>query len=78
MKEGATVPGLKVRQAKEIRIVCKFLPDIDLQPVRHQKQYSIHVTAQMQRCISLIICGQQIGPELVQEATYFHIATGRG
>lgn len=78
MKEGANAGGLKSKQTRDIRIVCKFLPDIDLQPIRHQKLYSVHMTAQVQRCISLIICGQQIGPELVQEATYFHVAAGGG
>lgn len=55
-----------------------FLPDIDLEPVGHQELYSVHVPTQVQRRVSLIICRQQICPELVQEATYVHVPPGGG
>lgn len=54
------------------------LPDVNLQPVGHQELDGVHVPTQMQRRVALVIRGQQIGPELVQQATYVHVAPGSG
>lgn len=69
---------LRVETAHCHHLNSEFLPDVDLQPVGHQELYRIHVAAQVQRRIPLIIRRQQIGPELVQEAAYFHVPSGGG
>lgn len=51
-------------------------PNIDLQAIGDQELYGIDMATQVQRCVSLIISGQQISSKLVQEAADVHIPSG--
>ena len=53
-------------------------PDVNLEAVGHQELDGVHVAAQVQRRVAVVIRGEEVGAELVQEAADVHVAAGGG
>lgn len=74
--DGVFVHTASLRQNQGSRAVV--VTDVDLEPVGHQELYGVHVSAQVQRSVAVVICGEQVGAELVQQAADVHVPPSGG
>lgn len=55
-----------------------MVADVDLQAVGDEELDGVDVAAEVQRCVALVVGGEQVGAELVQQAADVDVAAGGG